>query len=98
LIVDFKTGAKHEHIRTDLQMKLYCLAYYQQASTRADEAGLYFIERGEFDSARVSDEWLDNGRAELSSAIARIRKREFGPTPGEPCGRCEYRAICCYRK
>lgn len=98
VLIDFKTGLPREYIRSDLQMKLYCLACREQLGIDIYSAGLYFVEHDRLEAFKITESWLEEGRSELRDTVAKIRTREYTPMPGSVCTRCEFRKICKFAK
>lgn len=94
VLIDFKTGQRHEYLRTDFQMQLYALAAVEQMTVPVDKAVLYYVDSGEEVVYDVQDAFLEDGRQNLKQVIDGIMTNEFTATPGKMCGRCEVRSLC----
>jgi DNA helicase-2/ATP-dependent DNA helicase PcrA len=96
-IIDWKTGQPHDYLRTDFQMQIYALAAQEQLGLNVSKATLHYIEHDIDVEAPVDDPFINEGRSNLSSVVKGIRDKQFDPTPGSVCTRCECRPICRYR-
>jgi CRISPR/Cas system-associated exonuclease Cas4 (RecB family) len=95
-VIDFKSGKPHPYIRTDLQLRLYCLALRQVHGIEVSKATIYYVEHDRAVDYDVSRTWVEEGANEFRSTAAAIASRSYGATPGDVCGRCEVRRLCAY--
>jgi len=97
VLTDFKTGAPHDYIRTDLQLQVYSLAMQQNLGITPAKARVFYVEEDKSVEYEVTREWLNKGNEILEDALSGIVEGNFSPTPGEVCIRCEVRELCVHR-
>ncbi len=96
-VIDYKTGrmSSQKDVSESLQLSIYALATRDALDLGAPEAvTLYFTETGTRMSTTRSEEQLEAARLDLLARAARIRSGDFAATPGDPCFRCDYAAMC----
>jgi len=93
-IVDFKTGAPHDYLRTDFQMQVYSLAGSEQLKLPVKNAILYYIEENQELSFSINESFLNEGKKNLEYIIEGIISENFDATPGGMCPRCEVKMFC----
>lgn len=93
-IVDFKTGKPHDYLRTDFQMQVYSLAAKEVIGTDLNQASLYYIEQGQEVAYDVNPGFINEAEKTLSMVVEGILSKNFEPTPGAACTRCEVRRFC----
>ncbi len=93
-IIDFKTGDKHDHLRTDFQMQLYALAALKQLDLPVDETLVYYIEKDQTTSFIVDSDFVKQAEVTLNEVIDGILSEHFFPRPGKVCKHCEVKTFC----
>lgn len=96
-VIDYKTGRVESQKGVDesLQLSIYALACRDALGLGTPEkVTLYFTESALRVSTRRTDEQLDLARADILGRVGRMRTGDFAATPGRPCQRCDYRAMC----
>ena len=104
-VIDHKTGKlrSQDEVDRDRQLTAYAFACAKgglrdpatgETLPAAARLGLHFAETGLMVWTTRSAEELDAFGAGLVREVAAIRRREFGPRPGNACRWCEYRATC----
>lgn len=79
----------------DLQLRMYALAYERSYAARPVRAVLHFLETGRRGEIVPNDDDLSVVGTIISTTAARIRERQFAPTPSaRVCGHCPFERIC----
>jgi DNA helicase-2/ATP-dependent DNA helicase PcrA len=91
-ILDYKASAAdvQEH---ELQLQVYAAAGRREGlDVRA--AYVHDLKAGERHAVPVSAEATETAIAHVMSASERLRQRDFTPSPGPGCRKCEVRTVC----
>ncbi len=91
-ILDYKT-ATASHIDYGLQLQVYADAGRREG---LDVRGAYVhdLKLASRTAIDVSEAALATAEATVRAAAVRLRDRDFHPSPGKPCRRCEVRTVC----
>jgi len=93
-IVDFKTGSPHDYIDTLFQIGLYAAVGREHFGWGIQSCMVYYIEHDKIVSYDVGDQLITDTLQKFDAVVQGIRNRQFDPTPGPVCTRCEYRKMC----
>jgi DNA helicase-2/ATP-dependent DNA helicase PcrA len=94
-IVDYKTSTDADTAPYGLQLQVYADAGRREGlDVRA--AYVHDLE-GTRNGVAVDSDSLASAERTVGDAAARIRRREFEPSPGARCRQCEVRTICSSR-
>jgi DNA helicase-2/ATP-dependent DNA helicase PcrA len=95
-VVDYKTGRKPPAADplSGFQLDLYALACVEVWGRRPEDLTLtyFYLASGE-EVTRPADP-PDRTRRRVLDGLARIRAREFDPTPGDQCKWCDFLSFC----
>ena len=91
-ILDYKTSTSNDRDH-GLQLQVYADAGRREG---LDVRGAYVhdLKAGERFSIDVTDESIESAEQTLSEAAVRLRERDYSPSPGKQCRRCEVRTVC----
>lgn len=91
-IVDYKTSTKADG-DYDLQIQVYSDAGRREG---LDMRGAYVhdLKAGKRESVDISPAAIAQAEQVVLGAAAKIRAREYTPTPGTQCRTCEVRSVC----
>ena len=91
-IVDYKTSTDTDIALYELQLQVYADAGRREG---LDVRAAYLHDlNGTRDSIAVDASSLEVAESAVEVAAARMRNREFMPSPGARCRKCEVRTIC----
>lgn len=91
-IVDYKTAAD-EGQSYDWQLQVYADAGRKEGlDVRA--AYVHDLHGGQRNPVDISATKLQAAEAEVISFVDRLKARQFQPSPGAACGKCDVRSIC----
>jgi DNA helicase-2/ATP-dependent DNA helicase PcrA len=100
-ILDFKTGQVDEpktarkRAQDSLQLDIYALAHLRTRGRLPDWVELRFLETGLAGGKQPTLEAARLTEQRIGAVAARLRQREFPPTPSYmACGECAFRDIC----
>ena len=94
-IVDYKTSTDDDTAPYELQLQVYADAGRREG---LDVRAAYVHDLGgRRNGVAVDSDSLASAEQAVQDAAARIRNREFGPSPGLRCRQCEVRTICSSR-
>jgi DNA helicase-2/ATP-dependent DNA helicase PcrA len=91
-ILDYKTSVKETEAH-DLQLRVYADAGRREG---LDVHGAYVhnLKAGSRSPVDVGPAAIADAEGTILGAAARLRARDFSPTPGPRCRRCEVRTVC----
>jgi DNA helicase-2/ATP-dependent DNA helicase PcrA len=93
-ILDYKTSTPAAEAH-GLQLQVYADAGRREGlDVRA--AYVHDLKAGARVSIDVSEEAIIGAEAKISEAAKRLRARDYAPSPGPRCRRCEVRTLCRY--
>jgi DNA helicase-2/ATP-dependent DNA helicase PcrA len=95
-ILDYKTStsADSDH---DLQLQVYADAGRREGlDVRA--AYVHDLKAGIRGDVDVTDGAVDAAETTILDAAGRLRVRDYSPSPGDRCRRCEVRTVCSARQ
>jgi len=95
-IVDYKTGKPRSQDDADesLQLSIYALAARERWGYRSDRLMFYNLEDNTAVVTARSDLQLQEARARVEDAAAKIAAGQFEAKPGFQCTFCAYRNLC----
>ncbi|MCY3851710.1 MAG: ATP-dependent DNA helicase [Acidimicrobiaceae bacterium] len=94
-IVDYKTSTNSEITPYELQLQVYTNAGRKEG---LDVRAAYLHDlNGTREGIAVDDSSLGSAERTIEGAAAKIRDRDFEPSPGKRCRACEVRTICSAR-
>jgi DNA helicase-2/ATP-dependent DNA helicase PcrA len=96
-LIDWKTGHQREYLHPEFQMQLYAWAARDQLGLEISKALLYYVEERRSHESEVSHSFIDSGKDAARHLLAGITEKQFQPTPGAVCTRCECRRVCEHR-
>jgi DNA helicase II / ATP-dependent DNA helicase PcrA len=93
---DVRDPAKaRQRARESLQLQIYSMAYEAMTGRLPDAVQLHFLDSGLVGRATPDATRLERARAQIASAAAGIRARDYTPTPATmACTYCPFREIC----
>jgi DNA helicase-2/ATP-dependent DNA helicase PcrA len=91
-ILDYKTSISPESDH-GLQLQVYADAGRREGLD-VSAAYVHDLKAGARSSIDVTDESIGAAEATITEAAVRLRSREYVPTPGKRCRRCEVRTVC----
>lgn len=100
-IVDFKADREDSAYRIDYerQLRYYALACRKSLDRSPKKAYVHHLADGSRSYVDISDERLGETEAEIGLHVRGILDKEFGAAPEKKkCGKCDYQAICSYKK
>ncbi|MGI9028921.1 MAG: PD-(D/E)XK nuclease family protein, partial [Ilumatobacteraceae bacterium] len=91
-ILDYKTSTR-QRAEHGLQLQVYTDAGRREG---LDVRGAYVhdLKAGARADVDVTDAAVEVAEATITTAAARLRARDYAPSPGPRCRRCEVRTIC----
>ncbi|MGH8914290.1 MAG: ATP-dependent DNA helicase [Acidimicrobiia bacterium] len=98
-IVDFKSGRPRDDPSLMVQLQAYAVAATKvdfgiDKPERIDVSFAYLGGGLTVRSERADEAWRDTAEQDLQRLTGAIENREFDPTPGEWCGRCDFLRFC----
>ncbi len=91
-IIDYKT-ATSDSSKHALQLRVYAEAGRREGlDVRA--AYVHDLKKGARTEVDIDAKATGEAEATMMQAAARLRARDYAPTPGQQCRRCEVRTIC----
>jgi len=91
-IIDYKTAT--EQLESfDFQLQVYTDAG-QREGLVVDGAYIHDMKTGDRTPVDVSEDALLRAERKVRDLIIGLERRQFGPNPGERCGRCDVRLLC----
>ncbi|HEX9549727.1 MAG TPA: ATP-dependent DNA helicase [Candidatus Limnocylindrales bacterium] len=100
-ITDYKSSDVRDPVkarqraRDSLQLQIYAMAYEAMTGRLPDAVQLHFLDSGLVGRATPDAGRLERARAQMASAAAGIRARDYTPTPTSmACTYCPFRDIC----
>ena len=92
-VLDYKTSTNQEQGAHDLQLQVYADAGRREG---LDVRGAYIhdLKAGARSDADVSPPAVAAAEVVILTAAERLRARNFTPSPGPACRRCEVRTVC----
>jgi DNA helicase-2/ATP-dependent DNA helicase PcrA len=92
-ILDYKTSTSGDRSDHDLQLQIYSDAGRREGlDVRAGY--VHDLKAGRRNDVDVSAGAIAGAEATVAGAAARLRARDYQPTPGAQCRRCEVRTVC----
>lgn len=97
VITDFKTGeGKGKDAETDTQLSIYSLATRKALGLEPAKLRFSYVETGGEEASTRTPEQDQETIQHIEDIAAKIRRGEFGATPGYWCRFCDFRKICDY--
>jgi DNA helicase-2/ATP-dependent DNA helicase PcrA len=100
-ITDYKSSdvrdpaRARQRARDSLQLQIYAMGYEAMTGRLPDAVQLHFLDSGLVGRADVDPRRLAKARAQIATAAAGMRARDFTPKPDRlSCSYCPYREIC----
>lgn len=100
-ITDYKSSdvrdpaQARQRARESLQLTIYAMGYQALTGRLPDSVQLHFLESGLVGQADVDDRRVARGQAQIATAAAGIRARDFAAKPDPlACTYCPFRDIC----
>ncbi len=94
-VIDPDSDEPQRRANQDLQLRVYALAYQRSYGMLPVHAVLHFLESGARGVIQPSDADASIAATVIASTAAKIRDRQFGPTPSpRVCGECPFERIC----
>ncbi|HBU27558.1 TPA: hypothetical protein DEB00_00385 [Candidatus Uhrbacteria bacterium] len=100
-IIDYKTGTpktlKDLSTTDKMQLMLYQLAAKELFGLEPKRLTFHYLKDHSQVSFLATDEELTGLKKTIQKQVARIRDRQFDPTPGFMCQHCDFKEICPFR-
>jgi DNA helicase-2/ATP-dependent DNA helicase PcrA len=100
-ITDYKSSDVRDPVRArqrardSLQLQIYAMGYEAMTGRLPDAVQLHFLDSGLVGRAEVDPRRLAKARAQIATAAAGMRARDYTPKPDHlSCSYCPYREIC----
>lgn len=94
---DYKTSDETESFEeTSLQLRLYTLGL-KALDKRVHKGAVAYLDAPEVKGVEINKVLLDQARDYAERTVGRITGRDFVPSPGENCRRCDHGAVCRWR-
>jgi DNA helicase-2/ATP-dependent DNA helicase PcrA len=100
-ITDYKSSdvrdpaRARQRARDSLQLQIYAMGYEAMTGRLPDAVQLHFLDSGLVGRAEVDPRRLAKARAQIATAAAGMRARDYTPKPDHlSCSYCPYREIC----
>ena len=94
-ILDYKTSTSGEPTEHALQLQVYADAGRREG-LNVNGAYVHDLKAGAREGIDVSEGAVQTAEGLVGEAAQRIRARDYTPSPGMQCRRCEVRTICKY--
>lgn len=97
-LIDFKTEKKEGRRERDpinrLQLRLYAIAAGRAFGLNPAQLHVHYLTDNVRFEVDISQEYLDEARATINSAVQGIKKRAFQKNPGKHCDNCDFCLLC----
>ena len=100
-ITDYKSSdvrdpaRARQRARESLQLQIYAMGYEAMTGRLPDAVQLHFLDSGLVGRTEVEPKRLEKARAQIASAAAGMRARDYTPRPDvRSCSWCPFRDIC----
>lgn len=93
---DYKVAKDKDPEPYDRQLRTYTIAALREGLDVA-EANVFDLRRAVKRSVDISAEKIRATEAEVTDLAARLKARDFAPSPGPCCRDCDVRELCKYR-
>jgi DNA helicase-2/ATP-dependent DNA helicase PcrA len=91
---DYKTSEEAERMEeTSLQLRLYTLGL-RYLEKRVNGGAVAYLEQPDVRRVPMDAALLDEAKTYAESTVARITGKDFVPSPGESCKRCDHGSVC----
>ncbi len=101
-VIDFKTGSVIEtgnSIKDNFQMNVYALATEKLYGKLPKQTSLFYLKKDKIIINKIESTQLDKVKKIIEEKVHSIIQEDFHPTPTvQVCRRCDYQAICDFRK